>query len=195
MKENYPLEAAEDLLARTILVHDGNISKQFILNNMNRFESAGIIQGMIKRNMIVGNTNKEVYYVYFHTAKDIGIEPLSSIDFSRTLCKYYGFELFSTSKNGKSRRVYRKRGYYRKTDRSHIMESIACYLIHAVVTGEIIGKTLNEQYERYSEWCIDNCKPIGSKSTFKNLFSFAKFELKQRGEDDGDDSSGQESLG
>lgn len=202
--------AAHDLIARMMLVNEHGMSKQHIKDNMDKFRSAIIFQGFMKKNLIVGSTNQELHDLYCKIAHDMDIQPLSLIDFSRTLCKYYGFELYSVKKNGKTKRIFRENITPIKTDQIHAVQALTYYAINEQTKEDFLGQRNSDVYEKYVEWCRNNVQPITSNIGFsrtvcaiynivvksvKDNGQVIRIYVEVEGDDNGDNSSGQESLG
>lgn len=163
--------AAHDLIARMMLVNEHGMSKQHIKDNMDKFRSAIIFQGFMKKNLIVGSTNQELHDLYCKIALDMDIQPLSLIDFSRTLCKYYGFELYSVKKNGKTKRIFRENITPTKTDQIHAVQALTYYAINEQTKEDFLGQRNSDAYEKYVEWCRNNVQPITSNIGFSRTVS------------------------
>ena len=162
--------AAEDLLARMMVCNKIKMSEKYILNNMDKFRSAIVIQGMIKNDMIVGYTNQKVYDVYCGIAHEMNINPMSKIDFSRTLCLYYDFECKVTRVCGEVKKVFFQSDD--NADKSIRMEetrSQVRYVSNIMTIDNIIGHQNVELYDQYVTWCKENDLPIGSKIAFSKI--------------------------
>ena len=205
------MTAAADLLARMMMVNSDPITRPYIKDNLNRFQSAIVFQALIDRDMIAGHTNHEVYDLYSNVAKDMNIDPLGDIDFSRTICKYYGFEVHSEKKGGRTRRVFRLVDTPAQGKAAfHAQLCQVLYVTQVKDKEDFIGKTNSESFEEYQSWCRDNCQPMGNKINFSRLVA-STHDLQPKsvrrngtlvriyeevdGDDYGDNSPGQASVG
>ncbi len=204
--------AAHDLLARMMVTCQQTVTKKFILDNMDKFRSAIIFQSMIGKNIIVGSTNQEMYELYCKVAKEMDIDPISMIDFSRTLCKYYGFELHSTNVgNHTIKRIFRYKGIKTKgKDNVENMQAVAYFVTQVLTRDDVIGQRNTDVYEKYMEWCRENFQPLATKINFSRLVCIIldvqvvdAYKNKQKiriyaekdGDDNGDNSPSQKGLG
>lgn len=202
--------AAYDLIARMMLVNEDCMSKPYIRENMDKFRSAIIFLGFINKGMVAGSTNQELYDLYCKIAHDMEIEPISQIDFSRTLCKYYGFELYSAKKNGKTKRIFRENITPTKTEQIHAVQALSYYAANEQSKEDFLGQRNVDAYEDYIDWCRKNVQPIVSKIGFsRTVCAVYDIQMKtvkddgrttrvfclKEGVNHGDDSPGQESLG
>ena len=164
---------------------------------------------MIDGNHIIGHTNQEVYEMYSFCAKEIGIPLLSPIDLSRTLCKYYGFELLSKKVNGKTKRCYKQKSP--KVESSE--RSLKCamhYISNELTPGDVLGCVNSDVYDQYVDWCKDNLHSTCSNVTFSRFICSildvtvksikkdgvtVRIYVEKAGVDHGDDSSSQKGLG
>ena len=103
-------ECQHDLLIRIISENPDLKDKQISENHIKKLKSAVIFNTLIKHDMIVGYTNQQVYNVYCEIASTLSVPALSKIDFSRTLCKYYGFSVVDihSRKDNVKHRIYVK---------------------------------------------------------------------------------------
>ena len=58
---------------------------------------------------IVNNTTQEVYLAYASYCRDAGMNALGKIEFSRQLCKKFGFESVRRRIDGKQVRIFVKK--------------------------------------------------------------------------------------
>lgn len=206
------LDCANDLLLRMFLAstNKDGVTYQMLERNIPKFQSAVVIQSMIKRNHIIGHTNQEVYEMYSFLATELNLPLLSMIDLSRTLCKYYGFDVVDKKVNGKKVRMFDL-----KTSTDVLFEkatgySYAEYFIrNFLVKEKVLGCRNSEIYDQYVKWCHDDMQPI-SRSLFSmfvcDMLDVATKTVKKDditiriyvekvGADHGDNSSDQKGLG
>lgn len=160
-------DCAEDLLARMMLVNEEAVTPQMIQRNVSKFQSALIIQSMIKGNHIAGHTNQEVYEMYVYCAKEMNIPALSIIDLSRTLCKYYGFTIVDKTINKKKYRIFEK-----MINISDTVYSIRCavyYICNILKVDGIDNHKDTDVYDEYVAWCMDNLQDACSETEFTAL--------------------------
>ena len=206
-------ECQHDLLIRIISENPDLKDKQISENHIKKLKSAVIFNTLIKHDMIVGYTNQQVYNVYCEIASTLSVPALSKIDFSRTLCKYYGFsvvDIHSRKDNVKYRIYVKDQKEFLKNRK---LQSFLDFVIDKTVK-DIVGKTNQELYSEYLDFVkehkdrtwkmpiskIDFGRRIGIffnvtiKTTKRNKKTCRVFCLKEGGRH-GDHSSGQESLG
>lgn len=198
-------------LLKRIISENPNLKKHKISStHLNKIKSALIFNTLIKHNLVDGYTNIKVYNTYCEIAKTISVPVISKIDFSRTLCKYYGFKLSSIKKNGKTKRIFLKDITPTKTEQIHAFQALGCYLMNIKTKEDFLGQRNLDAYEKYVDWCRDNIQPIANKIVFSrtvcasyniSMKSAKKDEKTIRvyveldGDDNADNSSNQESLG
>ena len=204
-------ECQHDLLIRIISENPDLKDKQISENHIKKLKSAVIFNTLIKHDMIVGYTNQQVYNVYCEIASTLSVPALSKIDFSRTLCKYYGFSVidFRSEKDNVKHRIYDKNEFLKNRK----LQSFLDFVIDKTAK-DIVGKTNQELYSEYLDFFKEHedkswKKPISKidfgrrigiffnvtlKTTTRNKKACRVFRLKEGGRH-GDDSSGQESLG
>ena len=206
------LDCANDLLLRMFLASTNNdgVTDQMLERNIPKFQSAVVIQSMIKGNHIIGHTNQEVYEMYSFLATELNLPLLSMIDLSRTLCKYYGFDVVDKKVNGKKVRMFDL-----KTSTDVLFEkatgySYAEYFIrNFLVKEKVLGCRNSEIYNQYVKWGHDDMQPI-SRSMFSmfvcDMLDVAtktvkkdditiRIYVEKAGADHGDNSSDQKGLG
>jgi len=205
------IDSANDLLVKMFLAstNKDGVTNQMVKRNIPKFQSAIIIQSMIKGNHIIGHTNQEVYEMYSYCAKEMDIPLLSMIDLSRTLCKYYGFSVVNKRINGKKVRVFESQTEKSKSIGKNIQGAMH-YLTNELTPGVVLGCRNSEIYSQYTKWCIDNLKPICSRVTFSRLVCSIldvtvksvkkdgitiRIYVEKAGADHGDNSSSQKGLG
>ena len=195
-------ECQNDLLIRIMSENPDLKYKKVSQSHIKKLKSAVIFNTLIKHDMIVGYTNQQVYNVYCEIANTISVSALSKIDFSRTLCKYYGFsvmDIHSEKDNVKHRIYVKDKNEFLKNRK---LQSFLDFVIDKTVK-DIVGKTNQELKD--NSWKkpiskIDFGRRIGIffnvtlKTTTQNKKACRVFRLKEGGRH-GDDSSGQESLG
>lgn len=206
-------ECQHDLLIRIISENPDLKDKQISENHIKKLKSAVIFNTLIKHDMIVGYTNKQVYNVYCEIASTLSVPALSKIDFSRTLCKYYGFsviDIHSRKDNVKHRIYVKDKNEFLKNRK---LQSFLDFVIDKTVK-DIVGKTNQELYSEYLDFFkehkdktwkipiskIDFGRRIGIffnvtiKTTKRNKKTCRVFCLKEGGRH-GDNPPSQESLG
>lgn len=205
------LDCANDLLLRMFLAstNKDGVTDQMVKRNIPKFQSAIIIQSMIDKNYIIGHTNQEVYEMYSYCAKELNIPALSMIDLSRTLCKYYNFNLVNKRINGKKIRIFESQTPKSESSVKSIQGAMY-YITNKLSAGDVLGCRNSEIYNQYTVWCMDNLQPICSRVTFSRFVcnilnvtvkSFRKDDITIRiyvekaGADHGDNSSDQKGLG
>lgn len=206
-------ECQHDLLIRIISENPDLKDKQISENHIKKLKSAVIFNTLIKHDMIVGYTNQQVYNVYCEIASTLSVPALSKIDFSRTLCKYYGFSVVDihSRKDNVKHRIYVKD--QKEFLKNRKLQSFLDFVIDKTAK-DIVGKTNQELYSEYLDFFkehkdktwkipiskIDFGRRIGIffnvtiKTTKRNKKTCRVFCLKEGGRH-GDHSSGQESLG
>ena len=206
-------ECQHDLLIRIISENPDLKDKQISENHIKKLKSAVIFNTLIKHDMIVGYTNQQVYNVYCEIASTLSVPALSKIDFSRTLCKYYGFSVVDihSRKDNVKHRIYVKD--QKEFLKNRKLQSFLDFVIDKTVK-DIVGQTNQELYSEYLDFVkehkdrtwkmpiskIDFGRRIGIffnvtiKTTKRNKKTCRVFCLKEGGRH-GDHSSGQESLG
>ena len=209
-------EAMHELLVRMIAENPDLRNKKVSENHIKKLKSAVIFNTLIKNDMIIGYTNQQVYNCYCEIAKTISVPILSKIDFSRTLCKYYGFTIIDihSRKDGLKYRVYVKS----KSDfmKNRKLQSFVEFMVDKTQM-DIVGKTNTELYQEYLDFFktyddksfkrwkkaissvefsrkICNAFGVTIKRTTRNKEACRVYCLKE-GVNHGDDSPGQESLG
>lgn len=205
------LDCANDLLLRMFLAstNKDGVTDQMVKRNIPKFQSAIIIQSMIDKNYIIGHTNQEVYEMYSYCVKELNIPALSMIDLSRTLCKYYNFNLVNKRINGKKIRIFESQTPKSESSVKSIQGAMY-YITNKLTPGDVLGCRNSEIYNQYTVWCMDNLQPICSRVTFSRFVcnilnvtvkSFRKDDITIRiyvekaGADHGDNSSDQKGLG
>lgn len=206
-------ECQHDLLIRIISENPDLKDKQISENHIKKLKSAVIFNTLIKHDMIVGYTNQQVYNVYCEIASTLSVPALSKIDFSRTLCKYYGFsvvDIHSRKDNVKHRIYVKDKNEFLKNRK---LQSFLDFVIDKTVK-DIVGKTNQELYSEYLDFFkehkdktwkipiskIDFGRRIGIffnvtiKPTKRNKKTCRMFCLKEGGRH-GDNTPSQESLG
>lgn len=206
------LDCANDLLLRMTLASDNKdgVTNQMLERNIPKFQSAIIIQSMIKGNHIIGHTNQEVYEMYSYCAKELNIPALSMIDLSRTLCKYYDFSVVDKKVNGKKVRIFEP-----KTSPNDLFEKAKAfsyteyYVRNFLVQKDVLGHRNSEIYDQYLKWCNDDMQPV-SRSEFSMFICSIldvtvksvkkdgitiRIYVEKAGADHGDNSSSQKGLG
>lgn len=206
-------ECQHDLLIRIISENPDLKDKQISENHIKKLKSAVIFNTLIKHDMIVGYTNQQVYNVYCEIASTLSVPALSKIDFSRTLCKYYGFsvvDIHSRKDNVKHRIYVKDKNEFLKNRK---LQSFLDFVIDKTVK-DIVGKTNQELYSEYLDFFkehkdktwkipiskIDFGRRIGIffnvtiKPTKRNKKTCRVFCLKEGGRH-GDNPPSQESLG
>lgn len=206
-------ECQKDMVERMLVENPDLKDKQISESHRKKIKSAVIFNTLIKHDMIVGYTNQQVYNVYCEIASTLSVPALSKIDFSRTLCKYYGFsmmDIHSRKDNVKYRIYVKDQKEFLKNRR---LQSFLDFVIDKTVK-DIVGKTNQELYSEYLDFFkehkdrtwkmpiskIDFGRRIGIffnvtiKTTTRNKKTCRVFCLKEGGRH-GDHSSGQESLG
>lgn len=206
-------ECQHDLLIRIISENPDLKDKQISESHRKKIKSAVIFNTLIKHDMIVGYTNQQVYNVYCEIASTLSVPALSKIDFSRTLCKYYGFsviDIHSRKDNVKHRIYVKDKNEFLKNRK---LQSFLDFVIDKTVK-DIVGKTNQELYSEYLDFFkehkdktwkipiskIDFGRRIGIffnvtiKTTKRNKKTCRVFCLKEGGRH-GDNPPSQESLG
>ena len=206
------LDCANDLLLRMTLTSDNKegVTNQMLDRNIPKFQSAIIIQSMIKGNHIIGHTNQEVYEMYSFLAKELNIPALSMIDLSRTLCKYYDFSVVDKKVNGKKIRIFEP-----ETSPNDLFEKAKAfsyteyYVRNFLVQKDVLGHRNREIYDQYLKWCNANTQPV-SQSEFSIFICdmldvttktvkiggvTIRIYVEKAGADYGDNSSDQKGLG
>ena len=206
-------ECQKDMLERMLVENPDLKDKQISESHRKKIKSAVIFNTLIKHDMIVGYTNQQVYNVYCEIASTLSVPALSKIDFSRTLCKYYGFsvmDIHSEKDNVKHRIYVKDKNEFLKNRK---LQSFLDFVIDKTAKN-IVGKTNQELYSEYLDFFKEHKdkswkKPISKidfgrrigiffnvtiKTTKRNKKTCRVFCLKEGGRH-GDDSSGQESLG
>ena len=206
-------ECQHDLLIRIISENPDLKDKQISESHIKKLKSAVIFNTLIKHDMIVGYTNQQVYNVYCEIASTLSVPALSKIDFSRTLCKYYGFsviDIHSRKDNVKHRIYVKDKNKFLKNRK---LQSFLDFAIDKTVK-DIVGKTNQELYSEYLDFFkehkdktwkipiskIDFGRRIGIffnvtiKTTKRNKKTCRVFCLKEGGRH-GDNPPSQESLG
>lgn len=206
-------ECQKDMVERMLVENPDLKDKQISESHRKKIKSAVIFNTLIKHDMIVGYTNQQVYNVYCEIASTLSVPALSKIDFSRTLCKYYGFsmmDIHSRKDNVKHRIYVKDQKEFLKNRR---LQSFLDFVIDKTVK-DIVGKTNQELYSEYLDFFkehkdkswkksiskIDFGRRIGIffnvtiKTTTRNKKTCRVFCLKEGGRH-GNNSSGQESLG
>lgn len=204
-------ENQQDMLLRILMDNPELRDKTVSENNMNRIKSAVLFNTLIKKDMVVGYTNQQVYDIYCELAKTISIKQLSMIDFSRTLCKFYGFQLIDvhTPGNNMKRRVYIRDE--KEFFKNHRLQS-ALEFMSGLDVNDLVGRTNQEIYADYLTFCqksspkknainkIDFSRRlcifhgVTIKNTTRKGKSCRVYFLKKGGHH-GDNTSGQENLG
>ena len=163
-------------------------------------------------NQLIARRVRE-YNVYCEIASTLSVPALSKIDFSRTLCKYYGFSVVDihSRKDNVKHRIYVKD--QKEFLKNRKLQSFLDFVIDKTAK-DIVGKTNQELYSEYLDFFkehkdktwkipiskIDFGRRIGIffnvtiKTTKRNKKTCRVFCLKEGGRH-GDHSSGQESLG
>ena len=209
----YIADCQHDMLIRMISENPNLKDKKINESHRNKIKSAPVFNTLIKHDMIVGYTNNQAYNLYCEIAKTLQIEPLSKIDFSRTLCKYYGFsviDMHSRKDNVKYRLYVKDKNKFLKNRK---LQSFLEFIMSKSVK-DIVGKTNNDLYSEYLEFfksCGDKGwkKPISKidfgrrisntigvkiKTVHRNKKTYRIYLLKE-GDDNGNNSPSQESLG
>lgn len=206
-------ECQKDMLARILVENPDLKDKQISENHRKKIESAVIFNTLIKHDMIIGYTNQQVYNVYCEIANTLSVPALSKIDFSRTLCKYYGFSVMDihSRKDNVKHRIYVKD--QKEFLKNRKLQSFLDFVIDRTAK-DIVGKKNQELYSEYLDFFNENndkswkkpiskidfgrriciCFNVTIKNKKRNKKSCRVFCLKEGGRH-GDDSSGQESLG
>ena len=206
-------ECQKDMVERMLVENPDLKDKQISESHRKKIKSAVIFNTLIKHDMIVGYTNQQVYNVYCEIASTLSVPALSKIDFSRTLCKYYGFSVMDihSEKDNVKHRIYVKD--QKEFLKNRKLQSFLDFVIDKTANN-IVGKTNQELYSEYLDFFkehkdrtwkmpiskIDFGRRIGIffnvtiKTTTRNKKACRVFRLKEGGRH-GDDSSGQESLG
>ena len=162
--------AAEDLLARMMIYNKTEISEKYIMDNMDKFRSAIIIQSLIKNDMIIGQASQKVYEVYHVIAQEMDIDPLSKIDFSRTLCKYYAFESTTIRTKGELKKIFTscEKGAKESAEIMKVKTQVH-YISNVISVDDIFGHQSSEVYDNYLTWCKENAGSIGNKINFSRV--------------------------
>ena len=206
-------ECQKDMVERMLVENPDLKDKQISESHRKKIKSAVIFNTLIKHDMIVGYTNQQVYNVYCEIASTLSVPALSKIDFSRTLCKYYGFSMMDihSRKDNVKHRIYVKD--QKEFLKNRKLQSFLDFVIDKTAK-DIVGKTNQELYSEYLDFFkehkdrtwkmpiskIDFGRRIGIffnvtiKTTTRNKKTCRVFCLKEGGRH-GDHSSGQESLG
>lgn len=206
-------ECQHDLLIRIISENPDLKDKQISESHIKKLKSAVIFNTLIKHDMIVGYTNQQVYNVYCEIASTLSVPALSKIDFSRTLCKYYGFSVVDihSRKDNVKHRIYVKD--QKEFLKNRKLQSFLDFVIDKTAK-DIVGKTNQELYSEYMDFFkehkdktwkipiskIDFGRRIGIffnvtiKTTKRNKKTCRVFCLKEGGRH-GDNPPSQESLG
>ena len=206
-------ECQHDLLIRIISENPDLKDKQISESHRKKIKSAVIFNTLIKHDMIVGYTNQQVYNVYCEIASTLSVPALSKIDFSRTLCKYYGFSVVDihSRKDNVKHRIYVKD--QKEFLKNRKLQSFLDFVIDKTAK-DIVGKTNQELYSEYLDFFkehkdktwkipiskIDFGRRIGIffnvtiKTTKRNKKTCRVFCLKEGGRH-GDNPPSQESLG
>lgn len=71
-------------------------------NHRQKLKSAMVFDTLMKHNLLEGHTNQDAYNIYCELMKCVGEAPISQIDFSRTMCKYYDVDLISVHEESNS---------------------------------------------------------------------------------------------
>ncbi len=152
-------ECQHDLLIRIMSENPDLKYKKVSQSLIKKLKSAVIFNTLIKHDMIVGYTNQQVYNLYCEIANTISVPALSKIDFSRTLCKYYGFSMMDihSEKDNVKHRIYVKN--QKEFLKNRKLQSFLNFVINRTAK-DIVGKTNKELYSEY----LDFFKTYNNKS-------------------------------
>lgn len=129
-----------------------------------------VFDTLIKHNLLEGHTNQDAYNIYCELMKCVGENPISQIDFSRTMCRYYNFGVLSVHEaNNVTRRVFVKdKDEYLKNKKIQTIKDLFAIMKFCEVNPveTIVGRKNTEVYADY----IAHCKSINQEPVSKIEF-------------------------
>jgi hypothetical protein len=105
-------ELASNLLDKMYSELDYATEKEkvaIILSRKHKFDALLLIDVLIEGGHVEGNINSEVYDMYAFCSEELGLQTMSKYEFSKMICRYFGFTTKPQRFGDKLKRVYLKK--------------------------------------------------------------------------------------
>lgn len=105
-------ELACDLLDKMYSELDYATEKEkvaIILSRKHKFDALLLIDVLIEGGHVEGNINSEVYDMYAFCSEELGLQTMSKYEFSKMICRYFGFTTKPQRFGDKLDRIFVKR--------------------------------------------------------------------------------------
>lgn len=183
-------QCIQELLLKMLKQNPLLKNKPISQNHRQKLKSAMVFDTLIKHNLLEGHTNQDAYNIYCELMKCVGENPISQIDFSRTMCKYYDVDLLSVHESNDSTKRFfvsnkkkfldgRKvlfggnRNIHNVKNLVAIMKFCEVYPVEAIV-----GRKNTEVYADYLAHCKDiNQEPVSKIEFGRMLCQYYDIEL------------------
>jgi CRISPR/Cas system-associated protein Cas5 (RAMP superfamily) len=105
-------ELASNLLDKMYSELDYATEKEkvaIILSRKHKFDALLLIDVLIEGGHVEGNINSEVYDMYAFCSEELGLQTMSKYEFSKMICRYFGFTTKPQRFGDKLDRIFVKR--------------------------------------------------------------------------------------